>query len=211
MQAFCASKGCENLKLVIASAFVFLLIVVAFIGISLSYCVLQVFPLVNFIILFICLTLLAYVEALHYACVAVEKWDMAQYAEKFPRAVRCHSFVDTPEKVKQFLVGRQFFVIFVVFLIAQITSFPGKLAATHYDDDDEQAQQCSLTYLLEHSDIIHIDVVCRHPAEFPRHASGPGTRPGPDRAAGCGTGAHCRPTGNIRMHRIVSDQTIYSS
>jgi len=148
MQAFCASKGCENLKLVIASAFVFLLIVVAFIGISLSYCVLQVFPLVNFIILFICLTLLAYVEALHYACVAVEKWDMAQYAEKFPRAVRCHSFVDTPEKVKQFLVGRQFFVIFVVFLIAQITSFPGKLAATHYDDDDEQAQQCVCTDLL---------------------------------------------------------------
>lgn len=128
MQALCASKGCENLKLVIASIFVFLLILVAFIGISLSYCVLQVFPLVNFIILFICLTLLAYVEALHYACVAVEKWDMAQYAEKFPRAVRCHSFVDTPEKVKQFLVGRQFFVIFVVFLIAQITSFPGKLA-----------------------------------------------------------------------------------
>ena len=114
MQALCASKGCENLKLVIASVFVFLLIMVAFIGISLSYCVLQVFPLVNFIILFICLTLLAYVEALHYACVAVEKWDMAQYSEKFPRAVRCHSFVDTPEKVKQFLVGRQFFVIFVV-------------------------------------------------------------------------------------------------
>jgi hypothetical protein len=53
---------------------------------------------------------------------------MAQYAERFPRAVRCHSFVDTPEKVKKFLVGRQFFVIFVVFLIAQITSFPGKLA-----------------------------------------------------------------------------------
>ena len=202
MQAFCASKGCENLKLVIASAFVFLLIVVAFIGISLSYCVLQVFPLVNFIILFICLTLLAYVEALHYACVAVEKWDMAQYAEKFPRAVRCHSFVDTPEKVKQFLVGRQFFVIFVVFLIAQITSFPGKLAATHYDDDDEQAQQCVCTDLLART--LYIDVMCRHPAEFPRHASGAGTRPGPDRAAGCGTGAHCRPTGNIRMHRITS-------
>ena len=28
-------------------------------------------------------------------------------------------------KVKKFLVGRQFFVIFVVFLIAQLTSFPG--------------------------------------------------------------------------------------
>lgn len=48
---------------------------------------------------------------------------MAKYAEKFPRAVKCHALVDTPEKVKKFLVGRQFFVIFVVFLIAQITSF----------------------------------------------------------------------------------------
>ena len=32
--------------------------------------------------------------------------------------------MDTPIKVKKFLVGRQFFVIFVVFLIAQLTTFP---------------------------------------------------------------------------------------
>jgi hypothetical protein len=32
--------------------------------------------------------------------------------------------VDTPVKVKKFLVGRQFFTIFVVFLISQISSFP---------------------------------------------------------------------------------------
>ena len=50
---------------------------------------------------------------------------MTQYKEKFPRAVKCHALVNTPQKVKQFLVGRQFFVIFVVFLLAQITSFPG--------------------------------------------------------------------------------------
>lgn len=88
-----------------------------------KYSVLQIHPAVNFLLLFLALTLLAYVEALHYACVAVEKWDMTKYAEKFPRAVKCHALVDTPEKVKKFLVGRQFFVIFVVFLIAQITSF----------------------------------------------------------------------------------------
>jgi hypothetical protein len=60
---------------------------------------------------------------LHYAVVSVEKWDMSQYAESYPRAVKCHKLVDTPEKVKKFLVGRQFFVLFVVFLIASITSF----------------------------------------------------------------------------------------
>jgi len=68
--------------------------------------------------------MLAYLESLHFACVSVEKWDMKLYAERYPRALRCHSLVDTPAKVKKFLMGRQFFVIFVVFLLAQITSFP---------------------------------------------------------------------------------------
>lgn len=63
-------------------------------------------------------------EALHYACVAVEKWDMSTYNQMYPRAARCQKLVDTPEKVKRFLVGRQFFVIFIVFLMAQITTFP---------------------------------------------------------------------------------------
>ena len=39
-------------------------------------CVLETHPAVSFILLFLALILLAYVEALHYACVAVEKWDM---------------------------------------------------------------------------------------------------------------------------------------
>jgi len=72
---------------------------------------------------FACLTLLAYVEALHYACVACEKWD-PKIMEGYPRAQKCHALVDTPVKLKKFLVGRQFFVIFVVFLIAQLTAFP---------------------------------------------------------------------------------------
>lgn len=126
VELFCRSNGCEKAKLVISSAAVFLLLLVVFVGISLTYCVLKLFPAINFVILLVCIILLAYVEALHYACVAVEKWDMQLYAKDFPRALRCHALVDTPEKVKKFLVGRQFFVIFVVFFIAQITSFPGE-------------------------------------------------------------------------------------
>jgi hypothetical protein len=117
---------CESIKLVVGSGAVFLLLVVVFVGVSLQYCVLKLFPVYNFLLLFVCIVLLAYVEALHYACVAVQKWDMAKYADLFPRAVKCHALVDTPEKVQKFLVGRQFFVIFVVFCIAQVTSFPGK-------------------------------------------------------------------------------------
>jgi hypothetical protein len=56
--------------------------------------------------------------------VAVEKWDMTEHEEKYPRACKVQKLVDTPEKVRNFLVGRQFFVIFVIFLIAQITAFP---------------------------------------------------------------------------------------
>ena len=56
--------------------------------------------------------------------VAIEKWDMSQYEETYPRVYKLYKLVDTREKVKKFLVGRQFFVIFVVFLIAEITTFP---------------------------------------------------------------------------------------
>eukprot|EP01039_Chlorochromonas_danica_P007893 gene7893-8706_t len=38
--------------------------------------------------------------------------------------MKCHKLFDRPEKVKKFLVDRQFFVIFVVFLISEITTFP---------------------------------------------------------------------------------------
>jgi len=122
---FCKTLACERIKLVLGSVAVTLLILMVFVGISLGYCVLQIFPLVNFIILLGCLTVLATCEGLHYAVVSVEKWDMKQYAERFPRAVRCHALVDTPEKVKKFLVGRQFFTLLNVFLLAQVTSFPG--------------------------------------------------------------------------------------
>ncbi len=42
---------------------------------------------------------------------------MAQYKDLYPRAYKCYLLVDNPDKVKKFLVGRQFFVIFVVILL----------------------------------------------------------------------------------------------
>jgi hypothetical protein len=49
---------------------------------------------------------------------------MSAYEQQYPRVYKLSKLVDTRQKVKKFLVGRQFFVIFVIFLIAQITSFP---------------------------------------------------------------------------------------
>jgi uncharacterized membrane protein (Fun14 family) len=123
---FCRSSACEKIKLLTGTLAVSLLTLVIIVGVSLKYAVLQLHPAINFVLLVLGLLLLAYVESLHYAVVAVEKWDMSLYADRFPRAAKCHSLVDTPEKVKKFLVGRQFFVIFVVFLIAQITTFDRK-------------------------------------------------------------------------------------
>lgn len=119
----CRNFFCEGLKLVVVTLFVSLMVLVCFTGVALHYSVLQAPVPVNFILLIGALILLAYLEALHYAVVAVEKWDMTPYQERYPRGVKCHRLVNTPEKVKQFLVGRQFFTLFVVFLIAQITAF----------------------------------------------------------------------------------------
>lgn len=70
-KSFCRSKPCETVKLVLSTMAVAILLLVIFVGVSLSYCVLPLFPLVNFILMFGALTLLAYCEALHYAVVSV--------------------------------------------------------------------------------------------------------------------------------------------
>ena len=78
MTDFCRSFVCEKIKLVIATCVVNLLVVVVFVGVAKGYCVLEIPAIVNFILLFLALVLLAYCEAHHYAIVSIEKWDMAQ-------------------------------------------------------------------------------------------------------------------------------------
>ena len=62
------SKILEGCKLVFSSCIVTILLIVIFVGIINNWCVLSLPPIGLFIILFGCLILLAYVEALHYAC-----------------------------------------------------------------------------------------------------------------------------------------------
>ena len=75
---FCRSFICEKVKLVVGACVVNLLVVVVFVGVAKGYCVLQIPAIANFILLFLALTLLAYCEALHYAVVSIEKWDMSE-------------------------------------------------------------------------------------------------------------------------------------
>ena len=71
IESVCRSQTCEGVKLLLVGVTVALLTVVLFIGVSLMWGVLKVFPVVNFILLFVAIILLAYVEALHYGCVVV--------------------------------------------------------------------------------------------------------------------------------------------
>ena len=56
--------------------------------------------------------------------VAIEKWDLSDVVDQYPQIIRLQKLVDNTEKVRRFLCGRQFMVIFVVFLIAQLTILP---------------------------------------------------------------------------------------
>lgn len=102
---FCKGDLCQSVKLFCSFIVVTILIIVVFTGISLGYCVLKVHPAVGFLIMFFCLTLLAYIEALHYVCVACEKWDMKVIGKNFPRALRCHALVDTRSSSRSFWWG----------------------------------------------------------------------------------------------------------
>ena len=57
-------------------------VLVVIYGIAMQYAVLQVHPAVLYVVLILTLTLLGYVEALHYSNVAIELYDMSPYQER---------------------------------------------------------------------------------------------------------------------------------
>lgn len=63
-----AAMICEYIKLFCGTCVVILLVMVAFTGIGNQWCVLQIHPAALFCLLFFGIILLAYIEALHYAC-----------------------------------------------------------------------------------------------------------------------------------------------
>lgn len=81
-------------------------------------------PIAHFLIFCFCMTLVAYLEGLQVAILAVEHCDPERFRESHPRAFKLMSSVKQGNNVEKFLVGRQFFTIFVMTLIAQVTSFP---------------------------------------------------------------------------------------
>eukprot|EP00808_Paulinella_micropora_P000203 g46702.t1 len=78
----------------------------------------------HFIILFVALTLLGYLEGLQVAVLALQNLEYNAVREKYPSGCKLMDKAIQPEVIKKFLTGRQFMTVFIVFLIAQLTTFP---------------------------------------------------------------------------------------
>ena len=90
------------------------------------YAALPGHPTLLYIIFFSVLILLAYLEGLQVAILALEHTNIDGLRERYPRAHVTHALSTAYDglNVQRFLVGRQFFVVFVVFLCAQLTTYP---------------------------------------------------------------------------------------
>jgi hypothetical protein len=90
-------------------------------GISLGVYVLPVPVIAAYLIAIITLTCLFYLEGLMIAIVGTQYWDPEQFREVYPRAYEMHKFVNQPDNVKRFIIGRQFFTVLTNFLLAQVS------------------------------------------------------------------------------------------
>lgn len=116
--------GLTYLKYVMSSAITMTYLAYIMWGIWTNEAVLPAVPIAHFLIFIFCMTLVAYLEGLQVAILAVEHDDCEVYKETHPRAYKMMKSVKIGNNVERFLVGRQFFTIFVMTLIAQVTTFP---------------------------------------------------------------------------------------
>ena len=112
-------------KYIMSSALTVTYLVYIMWGIWTNEAVLPVPPIAHFLIFCFCMTLVAYLEGLQVAILAVEHDDCEVFKQSHPRAYKLMHSVKQGNNVERFLVGRQFFTIFVMTLIAQVTTFPG--------------------------------------------------------------------------------------
>ena len=70
------------------------------------------------------LLFLGALEGTQIAIVALTEKKVSLFKKRYPRGCKAIKLVNTKELIEKYLAGRQFGVIFVVFVIAQVTSFP---------------------------------------------------------------------------------------
>ena len=80
-------------------------------------------PIGGYILAILALSILFYLEGLMIAIVGTQYWDPETFKDIYPRAYRIHKFVNKPDNVKRFIIGRQFFTVLTNFLLAQVFTF----------------------------------------------------------------------------------------
>jgi len=116
--------GANYFKYIYSSCLTTLYIILIMWGIWTGEAVLATVPIVHFIIFIFCLIMVFYLEGLQVAVLAVEHIDPESKKQSHPRSYQLMKKVRTGKNVDRFLVGRQFFTIFVMTLTAQVTTFP---------------------------------------------------------------------------------------
>jgi len=120
------SKACDIVRYIISTCITLGCVGIVCYGIAKGYATLPGPPAALFVVLVLVLVLLAYLEGLQVAILALERIPAESFEHSHPRAYRVHKLATRGEglNVQRFLVGRQFFVVFVVFVCAQLTTYP---------------------------------------------------------------------------------------
>jgi hypothetical protein len=119
-----AAKLCTWGRYVFSTVLSFLSMIIIIYAIAKGFAALPGHPVLQYILLIFDLVLLAYLEGLQVAILALEKVRTSTFAD-VKRAAASHKLAVAQKglNVQRFLVGRQFFVVFVVFLCAQLTTY----------------------------------------------------------------------------------------
>lgn len=130
MPSFCGERGqcvCNTFRHVMST--ILTLGSLGLIGycIAMDFAALPGHPALHYVLFVFSLVLLAYLEGLQVAILALEHITPSTIPAKCVRARASHALATGQRglNVQRFLVGRQFFVVFVVFLSAQLTTYPG--------------------------------------------------------------------------------------
>ena len=92
-------------------------------GIGQGYYILPIPVYACYFLFFLAMSILFYLEGIMIAIVATQYYDKESFKQTFPRAYAIHELVNRPDNVKRFIIGRQFFTVLTVFLIAGCTTF----------------------------------------------------------------------------------------
>jgi len=117
-------KYLDYLRYVFSTIITFISIGIICFSIGKGYAALPGHPVMHYILLVFVLVLLAYLEGMQIAILALERTSPSTFRHK-NRAYTAHTLAlkNNGHNVQRFLVGRQFFVVFVVFLCAQLTTY----------------------------------------------------------------------------------------